>query len=100
MRAFAVRACGCNFQRFRAGAGVMRPRAFDACCRLITVGGRVSVRLASIALYYRPSGLEFFPVYLDVFNKSGVIYFCYGGSWSESDPIYWVFGRRGELHAV
>ena len=78
----------------------MRPRAFDACCSLVTVGGRVSVRLTSIALHYRPSGLEFFPVYFDVFNKSGVIYFCYGGSWCERDPINRVSGRRGELHAV
>ena len=74
--------------------------AFDAYCSLVAVCGRMSVRLASITLYYWPSGLKFFPVYLNVFDKSGVVNFCYGGSRSERDPINWVFGRRGELHAV
>ena len=92
MRAFAICAGRCDFRCFGAGAGVMRPRAFNAYCSLVAVCGRMSVRLASVTLYYGLSGLKFLPVHFYIFNKPGVVDSCDSGSRSERDPINWIFG--------
>ena len=92
MRAFAICAGRCYFWSFDAGAGVMRPRAFNAYCSLVAVCERMSVRLASVALYYGLSGLKLFPVHFYVFNEPGVVDSCDGGARSERDPINWIFG--------
>ena len=91
MVSLAVGTGGWSFLSFQARSSVMRSSTLDADCVFVAICGHMPLCLAAKVLYNGFSRFKFFPINLNVLDKSNVIDLRQRNSRCESYSINWVF---------